>query len=176
MGKKVNIKFKELNKSSKSLAEVIKSDKFQPDLIVGIARGGLFLAQMLAYSLNVKDIKTVSIQFRDNANDTEFAARFKIMQFLDDIIYKRLSLGEKDISILFTDDLIDSGETINFFKNCLNIYVNQLPNEIKFFKMDARFAVSYKDITYKEILEDKFKVYAYDIKPNGWVVFPWDRI
>jgi len=158
------------------LAEIIKRDNFQPDLVVGIARGGLFLAQMLAYSLNVKDIKTVSIQFRDNANDTEFAARFKIMQFLDDVIYKRLALGEKDISILFTDDLIDSGETVNFFKNCLNIYINQLPKEIKSFKINVRFAVSYKDITYKEILENKFKVYAYDIKPNGWLVFPWDKI
>ncbi|MCG2909440.1 MAG: phosphoribosyltransferase, partial [Stygiolobus sp.] len=47
---------------STKLAEMIKEDKFQPDVIIAIARGGLVPARILADVLGVMDVLAIKVE------------------------------------------------------------------------------------------------------------------
>src|SRR5579872_4824499 len=56
--------------ASRELAEVIAADGFDPDLILSIARGGLFLAASLGYALAVKNLHVTNVEFYDGVGTT----------------------------------------------------------------------------------------------------------
>jgi uncharacterized protein len=45
------------------LASNVVADRFAPDLILAIARGGLFVAGALGYALEVKNVHTMNVQY-----------------------------------------------------------------------------------------------------------------
>ncbi|APA98820.1 hypothetical protein NS506_04774 [Nocardia seriolae] len=49
--------------ASRELAHTIADDGFEPDLILSIARGGLFVAGSLGYALDVKNLHVMNVQF-----------------------------------------------------------------------------------------------------------------
>jgi hypoxanthine phosphoribosyltransferase len=49
--------------ASQELARVIADDGFRPDLILAIARGGLFVAGALGYALSVKNLYLMNVEF-----------------------------------------------------------------------------------------------------------------
>ena len=51
-----NLSWQRFGEASRELAKVIAADAFEPDLILSIARGGLFLAGSLGYALAVKNL------------------------------------------------------------------------------------------------------------------------
>src|SRR5882724_4617759 len=50
-------------KASRELAELVAADGFRPDLILSIARGGLFTAGALGYALGVKNVHVMNVEF-----------------------------------------------------------------------------------------------------------------
>ena len=50
--------------AAQDLARVIAADDFRPDLILAIARGGLFVAGALGYALSVKNLHLMNVEFR----------------------------------------------------------------------------------------------------------------
>src|SRR4051812_25483131 len=49
--------------ATRELALEIHQDGFRPDLVLGIARGGLFLAGGLGYALDVKNLHVMNVEF-----------------------------------------------------------------------------------------------------------------
>jgi hypoxanthine phosphoribosyltransferase len=49
--------------AARELAELVTADGYEPDLILAIARGGLFLAGALGYALDVKNLFTMNVEF-----------------------------------------------------------------------------------------------------------------
>ena len=49
--------------AGRELAELVDADGFSPDLILSIARGGLFVAGALGYALDVKNLHVMNIEF-----------------------------------------------------------------------------------------------------------------
>ncbi len=47
--------------AARELAEVIADDGFRPDIILAIARGGMFVAGALGYSLSVKNLHLMNV-------------------------------------------------------------------------------------------------------------------
>src|SRR5262245_35669895 len=45
------------------LARLVVNDGYQPDLVLSIARGGLFPAGALSYALEVKNLQMVNVEF-----------------------------------------------------------------------------------------------------------------
>ena len=45
------------------LAAGVADDGFEPDLILAVARGGLFVAGALGYALNVKNVAVMNVEF-----------------------------------------------------------------------------------------------------------------
>src|SRR4029450_685917 len=53
----------QLGEASRELARAIVGDGYEPDLILGIARGGLLVAGALSYAIGVKNTFTMNVEF-----------------------------------------------------------------------------------------------------------------
>lgn len=65
-----NLSWQRFGEASRELAEVIAADGFEPDLILSIARGGLFLAGSLGYALAVKNLHVMNVEFYNGVGTT----------------------------------------------------------------------------------------------------------
>lgn len=108
--------------------------EYKADVIVGIARGGVTLAQMLAYGLDVRYLQTLQTELYDGQRKR---AEIKIIESLN------LQDGMK---VLIVDDIVDSGETLFEILNHLH---NRYPhNEFKtatiFYKPTAKVEADFR--------------------------------
>src|SRR5919202_1651863 len=53
----------DLGAGSRELAEAVVADGYRPDIVLGIARGGLLVAGALGYALGVKNTFTMNVEF-----------------------------------------------------------------------------------------------------------------
>lgn len=54
--------------ASRELAQQVADDGFRPDLLLSIARGGLFVAGALGYALEVKNLHVMNVEFQPSLN------------------------------------------------------------------------------------------------------------
>lgn len=76
--------------------------EFEPQVIVGIARGGLTLAHCLAEGLNLREVQSLRTELYDDTNKREEITIFNSCRFSEDI--KR---------VIIVDDISDSGDTLD---------------------------------------------------------------
>jgi hypoxanthine phosphoribosyltransferase len=91
-------------RAARELATTIADDRFRPDAIVGIARGGLTLAGALGYALDVKMLGSLNVEFYTGVEET-----------LDAPVVLPPTLDQDSLrgkSILLVDDVADSGRTL----------------------------------------------------------------
>src|ERR1039457_1910273 len=65
-----SLSWQAFGQASRELAQAIADDGFEPDLILPIARGGLFLARSLGYALAVKNLHVMNVEFYDGVGTT----------------------------------------------------------------------------------------------------------
>lgn len=90
--------------ASRALAEQVVASGFEPDIVLGIARGGLIPAGALAYSLGVKNLFTMNVEFYTGEGTT-----------LDEPLMLPPFLNPQDIQgmrVLVVDDVSDTGRTL----------------------------------------------------------------
>src|SRR6478736_4592828 len=90
--------------ASRELAETIAADRFRPDAIVAIARGGLPLAGALGYALDVKMLGSLNVEFY-----TGVESRLDEPILLPPALDQAALVGKR---ILLADDVADSGRTL----------------------------------------------------------------
>ena len=112
--KKLLYKWKEMRRDVNSLCRDILLDKFDPDCIVGLSRGGLTPGVMMSHWMN-KPFKPVKASLRDFPEWEDYLPR------------------KSDEKVLIVDDICDSGETFERISTHLN--------ERKVNGVDVRFAV-----------------------------------
>ena len=56
--------------AARELAEQVAADGFEPDLVLCIARGGLFLGGALGYALDVKNLFVMNVEFYTGVGET----------------------------------------------------------------------------------------------------------
>jgi hypoxanthine phosphoribosyltransferase len=145
--KKLYISKKEINLLTKKLADDIKITKVKYDYIVGIARGGLNISKPLARILKLKH-KSIKVSFYGKAM-TPFPKIIDLTEIE--------GIGSE--TILFVDDLIDAGHTINWLNSNIKEYYNY------------DVAVLYwNPINRYNITPTHYAA----IKPESWIVFPWE--
>jgi uncharacterized protein len=90
--------------ASRELARAIAADRFEPDLILSIARGGLFVAGALGYALSVKNLHVMNVEFYDGIGTT------LDMPVMLPPVPQAVDFSAK--KVLIADDVADSGKTI----------------------------------------------------------------
>jgi hypoxanthine phosphoribosyltransferase len=99
-----NLTWQGFGEAARALAREIAADGFEPDLILSIARGGLFVAGALGYALSVKNLHVMNVEFYDGIGTT------LDMPVMLPPVPQAVDFSAK--KVLIADDVADSGKTI----------------------------------------------------------------
>jgi len=131
------------------LAERVRKDRFLPDIILGISRGGWPPARVMSDLLGTAELANVKVEFYVGVAETK----------KEPVITQPISVSVKSKDVLILDDVADTGQSLRLVKNHVT-------------KQRAR-AVKTATIYYKPwsvIVPD-----YYEKQTRRWVVFPWER-
>ncbi len=144
--KQLALSWDEVERAVKTLANSIKRD-FDPDIIVGVARGGLIPAVRLSHMLGDKPLHIIHIKYYKGVN-----ARRKKPELLADV-------GRLGGKVLVVDDVADTGASLEFV--------------VEHVKRKGAKEVKIATIAWKprSRLKPSFSAFETD----KWVVFPWEE-
>ncbi|TDD77761.1 phosphoribosyltransferase [Actinomadura rubrisoli] len=99
--------------AGRELAQVIADSGYRPDLILSIARGGLFVAGSLGYALDVKNLHVMNVEFYTGVDQ-----RLDLPVMLPPVPNAVDLSGAK---VLIADDVADTGATLKLVRDfCAN--------------------------------------------------------
>jgi hypothetical protein len=129
-------------------ARKIRGDGYKPDIIVGIARGGLVPSRVLADLLETRDFAIITIEYYCGINQTR----------QEPILKQCLHTQLTDKKVLLVDDVSDGGRSLQLAKKHLE---EQCAKEIKIATLYCKPGT----ITKPDYFEKE---------TNHWIVFPWE--
>ena len=139
------------NNLAKKVAQKMKKDDYQPDFMVGLARGGWVLSRVLCDYLGVKDLVSLKVEHWGVTATPDGTAKIK---FPFDI-----NLSGRDVVVV--DDITDTGESM---KVAVDYIKTMNPRNIR-------------TATLRHISGGKFTPDYYgDEITWRWVVFPWNIV
>ena len=144
--REIFISWEDFQRYADNIVSDIKQNGKKYDVIVGVARGGLFLAGYLSYHLGVKEVDIVNVQTYENKKIVDP----RVLDLPKQII------GE---NILLVDDILDSGTTFRI----LSEWMDQ-PNK----KYDRAVLVD------KGKSSIKAEYVGLAVNSDCWVVYPWE--
>jgi hypothetical protein len=98
----------ELGAGSRELAEAVVADGYKPDIVLGIARGGLLVAGAIGYALGVKNTFTMNVEFYTGVD--ERLEMPMILPPVPDLV------DFAETKVLIADDVADTGATLELVK------------------------------------------------------------
>ncbi|MEV6742066.1 phosphoribosyltransferase [Streptomyces sp. NPDC051104] len=143
-----NLTYEDFGRAVRELARAIADDGYQPDLILSIARGGVFVAGGLAYALDCKNLHLVNVEFYTGVGTTldmpmMLAPVPNVIDFTDK-------------KVLIADDVADTGKTLKMVRDfCLDTVA------------EVRSAVIYEKSHSLVKCEYVWK------RTDEWIDFPW---
>ena len=138
----------EMRRDVNTLCRDISLDKFDPNVIVGLSRGGLTPGVMMSHWMN-KPFKPIKTSLRDFPEWEDYLPR------------------KTDERVLILDDVCDSGITFTRIRE----YIQK--NSLKEINFDIRFAV----LWWNNEIEFEPNYYVNEIakdSTNTWIHFPWE--
>ena len=97
-----------LGGAADELAAQVLADDYRPDMILGIARGGLLVAGALSYALDVKNAFTMNVEFYTGVDE-----RLPVPMLLPPVPEL---VDLHDARMLIADDVADTGQTLALVK------------------------------------------------------------
>ena len=132
----------------RALATLVADDGYRPDIILAIARGGLFVAGSLGYALSVKNLYVMNVEYYTGV-DERLDVPVLLPPYVDVV-------DLRDTKVLIADDVADTGHTLALVRNhCLS--------EVA----EVRTAVLYEK---PPSVVDCEYVWKYT---DRWINFPW---
>ena len=132
----------------RSLAQMIADDGYKPDMILAIARGGLFAAGSLGYALSVKNLYVMNLEFYSGVEE-----RLDMPIMLPPYMDKVDLTGAK---VLVADDVADTGHTLKAVHEFCQDVVDESRTAVLYQKSHSLVTCDY--------------VWKYT---DAWINFPW---
>jgi hypoxanthine phosphoribosyltransferase len=130
-----NLSWQRFGEASRELATVIAADGFEPDLILSIARGGLFLAGSLGYALAVKNLYVMNVEFYDGVGTTlDMPVMLPPVPSAVDFSAKK---------VLIADDVADTGRTIELVHTFIKDQVDHVRTAVIYEKSQSVIKCDY---------------------------------
>ncbi|MFF9297678.1 phosphoribosyltransferase [Streptomyces sp. NPDC014764] len=143
-----NLSYEQFGVAVRELAQTIADDGYQPDVVLSIARGGVFVAGGLAYALDCKNIHLVNVEFYTGVGTT---LEMPVM-----LAPVPNSIDFTDKKVLIADDVADTGKTLKLVRDfCLDAVA------------EVRSAVIYEKAQSLVKCEYVWK------RTDEWINFPW---
>jgi uncharacterized protein len=137
--------------ASQELAREIAGDGFKPDLILAIARGGLFVAGALGYALSVKNLHLMNVEFYNGVGAT------LDMPVMLPPVPSVVDFSEK--KVLIADDVADTGKTLELVRGFIAGQVAEVRSAVVYEKPASLVKCDY---VWK--------------RTNRWINFPWSSL
>jgi hypoxanthine phosphoribosyltransferase len=134
--------------AARELAQQVADDGFEPDLVLSIARGGLFLGGALGYALDVKNLFVMNVEFYTGIDER-----------LDLPVVLPPTLDAVDLTgaaVLVADDVADSGRTLELVRDFCAGYVSAVRTAVVYEKPRSAVKCDY--------------VWR---RTDAWIDFPW---
>jgi hypoxanthine phosphoribosyltransferase len=129
-------------------SDKIRKTSYQPDIIVGVARGGLVPARILTDLLETPQVATIRIEFYADIGQPS----------VQPILKQPLTIPVNGKKILIVDDISDSGQSLKMAKQHLT----------EKGAAETRIATLYAKPT-TQTMPDYVEKTA-----ERWIVFPWE--
>ncbi|MFI6151441.1 phosphoribosyltransferase [Kitasatospora sp. NPDC051170] len=140
--------YQTFGRAVRELAQAIADDGFEPDLILSIARGGVFVAGGLAYALDCKNLHLVNVEFYTGVGTT-LEMPVMLAPVPDAIDFS----GKK---VLIADDVADTGKTLKLVHDFCVEHVAEVRSAVIYEKSHSLVQCEY---VWK--------------KTDDWINFPW---
>lgn len=134
--------------AARELAQIVADDGYRPDIILAIARGGLFVAGSLGYALSVKNLYVMNVEYYTGV-DERLEVPIALPPYLD-------TVDLRDANVLIADDVADTGATLAYVHDFCQGEV-----------ADVRSAVLYEKSASIIKCEYIWK------RTDQWINFPW---
>jgi hypothetical protein len=132
----------------RELATMVADDGYRPEMILAIARGGLFAAGSLGYALSVKNIYVMNIEYYTGV-DERLTVPVMLPPYVD-------LVDLENAKVLIADDVADTGHTLKVVHDlCLEKVA------------EVRSAVLYEKSHSLVKCEYVWK------RTDQWINFPW---
>ncbi|MGH2935356.1 MAG: phosphoribosyltransferase [Gaiellaceae bacterium] len=138
----------DLGTGTRELAVQVVADGYEPDLIIGVARGGLLIAGALSYAIDVKNVFTMNVEFYTGVDE-----RLPVPMLLPPVPDLVDLHHEK---VLVADDVADTGETLRLVKDFLSGKVGEVRSAVLYEKPRSTVSCEY--------------VWR---RTDRWIDFPW---
>jgi uncharacterized protein len=142
------LSWSDFGRATRELATEILADGFRPDLILAIARGGLFPAGALGYALGVKNLHVMNVEFYTGVDE-----RLPMPVMLPPVPNAVDLSGAR---VLVADDVADTGATLGLVKHFCAEHV-----------AEVRCAVIYEKPRSTVKCEYVWR------RTDRWIEFPW---
>jgi hypoxanthine phosphoribosyltransferase len=143
-----NLTWEIFGAASRDLAREIADSRFQPDIILSIARGGLFVAGAIGYALSVKNLHVMNVEFYNGVGTTlEMPVMLPPVPSAVDFSAKK---------VLIADDVADTGKTIELVRDFVSDYVAEVRTAVIYEKSQSLVKCDY--------------VWR---RTDQWINFPW---
>ncbi|NHJ83917.1 MAG: phosphoribosyltransferase [Asgard group archaeon] len=125
------------------------SDSYEPEILIGISRGGLVITRLFSDILGIKDIGVIGIGFYTNIGETA----------KQPILLQELTMTIEGKKVLLIDDVSDSGKSLAF--------------AVEYLKKKGLAQLKIVTLHYKP--KSIFKPDYYFAVTTKWIVYPWER-
>ncbi|MFF3396902.1 phosphoribosyltransferase [Streptomyces sp. NPDC002659] len=143
-----NLTYEKFGGAIRQLAQTIADDGYEPDIVLSIARGGVFVAGGLAYALDCKNIHLVNVEFYTGVGTTlEMPVMLAPMPNVIDFSQKK---------VLIADDVADTGKTLKLVHDFCVDHVAEVRSAVIYEKSHSLVKCEY---VWK--------------RTDDWINFPW---
>ncbi|WP_330460393.1 phosphoribosyltransferase domain-containing protein [Streptomyces sp. NBC_00820] len=136
-----------------SIARSVRADGFTPDVVLGVARGGLLAASYLTCALDVPQMSLVRV--RRTRDDSQYAAK------RPPLLEQEGPVPKPGTAVLVVDDIVGTGATADVVREHLRTA-----------------GVTDTDVRFAALVRNHRSGYVPDYCPavvDDWVVFPWEQ-
>jgi uncharacterized protein len=138
----------DLGPGGREPAQAVYDDGYRPDMVLGIARGGLLVAGAIGYALGVKNTFTMNVEFYTGVDERLDVPM--ILPPVPDLV------DFADFKVLVADDVADTGATLKLVQEFCGGKV-----------AEVRCAVLYEKPRSTVKCEYVWR------RTDRWITFPW---
>lgn len=125
-------------------------DKWSPDFIIGLSRGGTIPATIFSHMFSVPT-RILQASFRDFPGQDDM-----------EVFFSWANTANKNV--LVVDDINDTGKTLEYVKNTYNNWI--IPGKVRFATLIHNYASNFSVDYYGKMIDKS----EHDV----WVTFPWE--
>ena len=111
---------------ARKLAQMVVESDFRPDVILSIARGGLFIAGSLGYALSTKNIFVMNVEYYTDV-DERHDVPIVLPPYLE-------LVDLDDARVLIADDVADTGHTLEMVRDFCTARVGEVRTAVLYEK------------------------------------------